>query len=70
MIYDQKLRLKVWKKLENLQNLQKILDVVLQTLLCLGFLRLKEVDLLLFWFEWLHEWLETISIDFKAVLAI
>ena len=43
---------------------------VQQTLLCLGFLRLKEVDLLLFWFEWLHEWLDTISIDSKDVLAI
>ena len=39
---------------------------VQQTLLCLGFLRLKEVDFLLFWFEWL----ETISIDSKGVLAI
>ncbi|RVW58811.1 Retrovirus-related Pol polyprotein from transposon opus [Vitis vinifera] len=29
-----------------------------------------EVDFLLFWFEWLHEWLEMISIDSKGVLAI
>ena len=41
-----------------------------QTLICLGFLWLKEVDFLLFWFEWLHEWLKTISIDSKGVLAI
>ena len=64
------------KKLENLQNLQNlqkfwtVVNHVQQTLLCLGFLRLKEVDFLLFWFEWLHEWLETISIDFEGVLAI
>ena len=61
------------KKLENLQNLQKfwtVVNHVQQTLLCLGLLRLKEVDLLLFWFEWLHEWLETISINFEGVLAI
>ena len=43
---------------------------VQQTLFSLGFWRLKEVDLLLFWFEWLHEWLETISIDFEAILAL
>ena len=43
---------------------------VQQTLLCLGFLRFKEVDFLFFWFKWLHEWLETISIDSKVVLAI
>ena len=43
---------------------------VQQTLFHLDFLRLKEVDFLLFWFEWLHEWLETISIDFEAVFAI
>ena len=28
MIYDQKLRSKVWKQLENLQNLQKFWTVV------------------------------------------
>ena len=61
------------EKLENLQNLQKfrtVVNHVQQTLLCLGFLRLKEVDLLLFSFEWLHKWLKTMSIDFEGVLAI
>ena len=58
------------KKLENLQKFWTVVNHVQQTLLCLGFLSLKEVDLLLFWFEWLHEWLETISIDFEGVLAI
>ena len=62
------------EKLENLQNLQKNLDCGKTTsskpFFGLDFLRLKEVDCLIFWFEWLHEWLETISIDSKAVLAI
>ena len=36
----------------------------------LGFLWLKEVDLLLFLLEWLNEWFETMTIDFKSVSAV
>ena len=60
--------------MEKIWKFTKILDYGKTTStkipFCLGFLWFKEVDFLLFWFEWLHEWRETISIDFKAVIAI
>ena len=44
MIYDQKLRLKLWKKLENLQNLQKFWTVVKPRPANPSLLRLFEVQ--------------------------